>query len=144
VHADFDGEYDWLIQVDIHRDTRDIPHSRGSTAASGTTDDLETPTNLTDRTMRRTYGSLTRLDQTQALVRLQPGWCKVNSAQTSFWEQAVHRFQLFEIAVNLPQALTARIGGFWAIFRCQILLIAHQSPIHRLIISGLFTDMDAI
>jgi len=27
-HADFDCEYDWLIQVDIRRNTQDIPHAR--------------------------------------------------------------------------------------------------------------------
>jgi len=80
VHADLDGEHDRLIQVDIHGDTRDIPHSLRIAAAARAVDGWKRPTHLADRTQRGVYGSLTRLDQTRALVRLQPGSPNVNSA----------------------------------------------------------------
>ena len=43
VHADFDGEHDRLIQVDIHSDTRDIPHPLRIAAAVRAVDGWKRP-----------------------------------------------------------------------------------------------------
>jgi hypothetical protein len=78
--CDFDGEHDRLIQVYIYSDTRNIPHALRIAAAARAVDGWKRPSDLADRTQRGVYGPFTRLDQTRALVRLQPGSPNVNSA----------------------------------------------------------------
>ena len=48
MHADFDGEHDRLIQIDIHGDARDIPHSLRIAAAARARVGWKRPTHLTN------------------------------------------------------------------------------------------------
>src|SRR5215471_19684887 len=80
MHADSDGDNDGLIQIDIDSHTRRIPHAWGLTGATRAADARKCTADLTKRTWRGVDGSMARLDQTRALVRLQPGSANVNSA----------------------------------------------------------------
>jgi hypothetical protein len=80
VNADFDAGNYRLIQIDIDGHARRIPHARRATTAARAVDARERPVDLTNRTRRCVYGSLARLGQTRALVRLQPGSPNANSA----------------------------------------------------------------
>src|SRR5205823_14801233 len=70
---------DRLLQIDIDGDTRRVPHPRRVTTAAWAIDAWECPADLTNGTRSSVDGSLARLDQTRALVRLQPGQMRFNS-----------------------------------------------------------------
>jgi len=109
VHADIDGEHQRQIQVDVHGDARGIPHTRRSGPAAWALDAWKRPTDLANRTWGGVNGSLTGLDQTRALVRLQPGSPNVNSALS---EMAVRfRRNTHHLCVAARGASPPRGGG---------------------------------
>jgi hypothetical protein len=79
MHTHVHCENDWFVQIDIDGDPPRVPEAWCLAAAPRAVDACERPANLTNRTRRGLDGSLARLDQTRALVRLQPGSPMVNS-----------------------------------------------------------------
>jgi hypothetical protein len=94
MHTDVDRENGGLVQIDIHGESLCIPHTWGITAAARATDACKRPANLANRTRGGMDRPLTGLDQTRALVRLQPGSPNVNSALSPFRLKANTHFEM--------------------------------------------------